>query len=313
DPLHNRGRHSLHNHFVVKSLDLTRPGGLVAVVTSRFTLDARNPAARRDMAERADLVGALRLPAGALRAAAGTDAVADLLILRRREPDRPSTGARWERTTSVGTPDGEVAINEYLARHPERVLGELRATGGQYSSADLTVRPDERPLPVALGEALAGIVAEARSAGLTWSPGALGRPAPLSTATSADRQLVGAHPEGSIVVTRSGSFARVAGGEVARYEVKPRGDAAELRALIGLRKWLDQLLALEATSADDEACAPARDSLNRRYDAYVDRYGALNRFSLVRTGQRIPTPVRTSTAEPAPPWAGSATIPPTAR
>ncbi|MDP9019534.1 MAG: DEAD/DEAH box helicase family protein [Actinomycetota bacterium] len=84
----------------------------------------------------------------------------------------------------------------------------------------------------------------------------------MLTATPADRQLVGAHPEGSIVVTQSGSFARVAGGEMARYEVKPRGDAAELRALIGLRDSLDQLLALEATSADDEACAPARDSLD---------------------------------------------------
>ncbi|MDQ1538468.1 MAG: hypothetical protein QOE58_2861, partial [Actinomycetota bacterium] len=81
DPAHNQGRHSLHNYFILKSLDLTRPGGLVAVMTSRFTLDARNPAARREMAERADLLGAVRLPAGALRAAAGTDAVTDVVIL----------------------------------------------------------------------------------------------------------------------------------------------------------------------------------------------------------------------------------------
>ncbi|MDQ1427397.1 MAG: hypothetical protein QOK39_873, partial [Acidimicrobiaceae bacterium] len=73
DPRHNRARHSLHNHFLVKSLHLVRPGGLVVALTSRFTLDVRNPAARREMAEMADLVGAVRLPEGAFRAVAGTD------------------------------------------------------------------------------------------------------------------------------------------------------------------------------------------------------------------------------------------------
>ena len=88
DPRHNRGGHSLHNHFIIKSLALTRPGGIVAVLTSRYTLDAQNPAARREMNAMADLVGAVRLPTGAHQRAAGTQVVTDLLILRRREPDR---------------------------------------------------------------------------------------------------------------------------------------------------------------------------------------------------------------------------------
>jgi SAM-dependent methyltransferase len=83
DRVHNPGRLSLHNHFIVKSLRLTRPGGLVALLTSRWTLDARNPAARREMAELAELVGAVRLPRGAFAAAAGTDAICDLLLLRQ--------------------------------------------------------------------------------------------------------------------------------------------------------------------------------------------------------------------------------------
>jgi len=84
DPDHNAGRHSIHNHFIMKGLDLTRPGGLIAVVTSRFTLDAKADAARQAMAERADLVGAIRLPAGTFRAAAGTDVVCDILVLSKR-------------------------------------------------------------------------------------------------------------------------------------------------------------------------------------------------------------------------------------
>jgi len=287
DPLHNRGGHSLHNHFIIKSLDLTHPGGLVAVVTSRFTLDARNPAARREMAERADLVGAVRLPAGALRAAAGTDAVADLLILRRREPGRAPGGESWERVTSVATPDGEATINEYLARHPERVLGELRATGGQYGQADLTVVAGPAPLDAALPQALRGVVADARVVGLTWSAYEGRRPDRVQSSTLQTRQLVEAHSEGSIVLA-AGGFARIAGGDVERYEVTPRRDTAELRALLGVRDAFNDLLALEATNADDEACAPARALLNRHYDAYADRYGALNRFSLVRTGRRDP-------------------------
>ena len=90
DPRHNPGAHSLHNHFILKSLHLTRPGGLVAVLSSHYTLDATNPAARREMSTLADLVGAVRLPTGAHRRAAGTDALMDLLILRRRHPDEPA-------------------------------------------------------------------------------------------------------------------------------------------------------------------------------------------------------------------------------
>ena len=287
DPLHNRGRHSLHNHFVIKSLDLTHPGGLVAVVTSRFTLDARNPAARRDIAERADLLGAVRLPAGALRAAAGTDAVADLLILRRRESGRPPAGESWERVVPVTTPDGEAMVNECLARRPERILGELRATGGQYGQADLTVKAGDRPLGEVLPTALRAVVAEARAGGLTWSAGEGRRPDRVPSTALQTRRLVESYSEGSIVLT-GGGFGRIVGGDVERYQVTPRRDAAELRALLGLRDGFSELLALESTNADDEACAPARAALNRRYDAYAQRYGPVNRFSLARTGRRDP-------------------------
>ena len=104
DPVDNANRHSIHNHFLLKALRLTRPGGIAAALTSHFTLDAANPAARREMSRYADLLGAIRLPSGAHRRTAGTEAVTDLLILRRREPVLRTTPPG--RASSIGRSTG---------------------------------------------------------------------------------------------------------------------------------------------------------------------------------------------------------------
>jgi hypothetical protein len=132
DARHNRGGHALHNYFILKSLHLTRPGGLVALLTSRYTLDARNPAARREMATLGDLIGALRLPAGALAASSGTDVVADLLLLRRRRDGATPSGPAWTATVPAPIEDGGGAelVNEYLAARPETILGTLAVDRG---------------------------------------------------------------------------------------------------------------------------------------------------------------------------------------
>jgi N12 class adenine-specific DNA methylase/SAM-dependent methyltransferase len=287
DPVHNPSRLSLHNHFIVKSLALTRPGGLVGVVTSRYTLDARNPVARREMAALGDLVGAVRLPGGTMRSAAGTDAITDIVILRRRAEGAPRAGEPWDRVTTVAAVGGDVEVNEYFARHPERVLGQPRAGGGQYRRSDPQVTPHDRPLGPDLTAALAGVVEEAGRAGLRATPrvtpapdlaGTLEADAARSTVTGLEAK------EGSIVTGPGGTFARITNGVPERFEVKPRSDRAELAALLGLRDAVGDLLALEAATVDDATTAPARAVLNARYDAYVAGYGPLNRFKLVRTG-----------------------------
>ena len=150
DPRHNRGKHSLHNYFLIKSLALTRPGGVMVALTSRYTMDARNPAARRELAQYADLVGALRLPGGAMRAVAGTEAVMDLLVLRRREPGadpHPDVPA-WDRVVDAevdGESSGEpatVQMNRYFAERPDQVLGVTVAGRGMYRDGELMVRGD---------------------------------------------------------------------------------------------------------------------------------------------------------------------------
>ena len=139
DPVHNRQQHSIHNHFIVKSLALTRPGGLAIVLSSRYTLDAANPAARREMSELADLLGAVRLPTGAHRRAAGTDAVTDLLILRRRPDGTEPLSQSWINTRTVQLQGGEARINEHFLEHPGRVLGELTVGHGMYGTDTLSV------------------------------------------------------------------------------------------------------------------------------------------------------------------------------
>ena len=143
DPQFNAGNHSMHNHFIVKSLAMTRPGGLAVVLSSSWTMDAVNPAARREMNSMADLVGAVRLPSGAHRRAAGTEALTDLLIFRRREANEPPRDTSWE-TVSAQRVDGQITkINTYFDMHPEHVLGELHVGTGMYGNETVSVKADD--------------------------------------------------------------------------------------------------------------------------------------------------------------------------
>jgi N12 class adenine-specific DNA methylase/SAM-dependent methyltransferase len=323
DRVHNPGRLSLHNYFIVKSLRLTRRGGLVALLTSRWTLDARNPAARREMAELAELVGAVRLPRGAFAAAAGTDAICDLLLLRRHHPLAPSPavaavcpacqrgrcdacrdgeewwcccqaprrGESWATVAEVEAAGGTVAVNEWFARHPQMILGELRAGGGAYGADELTVAATGGPLGEQLRGALDCLVAAAGPP-LPAVNNPADRPG-LATATATGTPYPGAaveayHKEGSLVATATGGFARISAGRSVPYTPSPKTQRDELRALLELRDALAATLAAQAGSGDDTAWRFAQQRLNRAYDHYRDRYGPLNRSRMVRTGRLEP-------------------------
>ncbi|MEU7822965.1 hypothetical protein [Catellatospora sp. NPDC049133] len=282
DPRHNPHGFSIHNHFIVKSLDLVKPGGLVAVLTSAYTMDAVNPAVRRVLAQSADLVGAVRLPSRAHRTAAGTDAVTDLLVLRKREPDRVPDSVEWELTSPITIGEHEKRINDYFIAHPHRVLGELTTGRGLYRDDDLTVRgPVGDELATALRETLAAIVAEATDRGLTFNP---------QTVTTEPVVLVGraeGRPEGYIQ-TVGDRFSVVHDGAVVPHDV-PASQAAELRALLGLRDTTMALLDAESASVDDtDEINQLRADLGRRYDTYVAKWGPINRFSLRKTGRVDP-------------------------
>jgi N12 class adenine-specific DNA methylase len=282
DRRHNASGHSIHNHFIVKSLRLTRPGGLVMALTSRYTMDARNPAARREIASLADLVGAVRLPSRAHQRAAGTGVVTDLLILRRREPGRQPEPTAWEQARLTELDGAQVPVNEYFLGHPDMVLGELAAIHGAYRADDLVVRAADDTVS-ALADALDSVAASASEHGLAWAPAepaAVGKPEP---AVSRSRE-----PDGYIRALADGTFTRVLNGAERPHEV-PRGQVGELRGLTGLRDMVSALLDAESASAEDTPrIGELRAELNRRYDAYLRAYGPLNRFSVRRTGRADP-------------------------
>ena len=139
DPEYDRLGFSIHNYFAAKMLDQVRPGGIAAFVTSRYTLDAKDESVRRYIAERGELLGAIRLPNNAFRANAGTDVVSDIIFLQRRE--QPLTELPdW---VHVGENEDGFAINNYFLQHPEMVLGTPTAESTQYGRQDYTVAPIE--------------------------------------------------------------------------------------------------------------------------------------------------------------------------
>ncbi|MGN6035885.1 helicase-related protein [Brevibacterium casei] len=305
DPVHNATRQSMHNHFILKSLRLTRPGGMVAVLTSQYTMDAQNPGARREMGLLADLVGAIRLPAGAHRRTAGTDVVTDLLILRRREDDEPLADDSWERVTPISIDGEQTRINAYFDAHPEHVLGDLTMRQGMYGARSLTVDGDLDRLEADLADALNQITFTARRAGMTFTP-------PTGETAARQAARVPSPPQvwdGSIVTTDDGGFGTVVDGAIEPLQV-PKSGAAEMRALLGLRDGASRLLAMEAATVDDtEEITAARESLYRDYRKYVGTYGPLNRYTLRRTGRTndageetyartVPTPIRLLRSDP---------------
>ena len=283
DRRHNPAGHSIHDHFIVKGLHLLRPGGVMAVLTSRYTLDSVNPAARREMAGLADLIGAVRLPSGSMAQAAGTDAVIDVLLLRRRENGVPRQDAvDWETTRAVRLGDDDVRVNAYFLDQPDRILGRL-ATGGMYRADSLSVVGDRDCAP-ALDAALSDLVARAEQRDLLYRPDTAAAAArPVAVVAAADRQ-----PERYLQAYPDGTFTQVVGGQPAPY-APPKTQAAELQKLLGLRDTAMRLLETEAASSDDTAeLDRLRAALGEQYDAYAAAYGSINRFNLHATGKTDP-------------------------
>ena len=167
DKAYNKLGFSIHNYFFAKALDQVRPGGLVAFVTSRYTMDAKDPTVRRYLSQRAELLGAIRLPNNAFQANARTDVVSDILFLQRREQPIV-TDEPW---VHLGLSQNGIPINSYFVEHSEMVLGELTLESTQYGREEATVRPLEGvSLTDQLREAVQHIQGNYQEASLrTWA------------------------------------------------------------------------------------------------------------------------------------------------
>ena len=297
DPVHNAAGHSLHNHFILKSLALTRPGGVVAVLTSHYTMDAANPAARREIAALGDLVAAVRLPMSAHQKAAGTQVITDVLVLRRRDPsDPPGEADGWTSTVPIGgDTDRQVSINEYFHQHPARVIGNVGIRSGQFGpELEVKLASADTDVALELRTRLDAELSRAAAGDPTWSLFGPRLPVDASMTRVLQADAPAEHQDRHIDIagedlvpgaTAGGRFSIVIDGQLVEHQV-PASQARELTALLGLRDTTVALLAAEAASAEDSTYIDGlRRELNTRYDAYAKRWGPINRITYRRTGR----------------------------
>ncbi|WP_055689450.1 DUF6884 domain-containing protein, partial [Streptomyces prasinus] len=272
DPKHNRGRHRLHNHFLIKSVALTRPGGVVALITSRHTLDAESATARDELFEMADLLGAVRLPNKAFARSAGTDVVTDIVVLRRRMDGEEPLDRSWLTSQKRAVGEHQLPVNDYFAAHPEHVLGTLTSRMGAHGPE---VAVDGDPdVGAALRTALRQVTDSAVLARRWYAPHPDGPYRPrLKLQPAADLQdftgRLSADVEGKLWQT-SGD------GEQVAVEL-PAEQHAQLAALIELKDLVRGLNDLDR-SGSDLALADAHRRLTKEtYQRYVAAHGPLSR------------------------------------
>ncbi|MCI3216412.1 N-domain protein, SNF2 family [Faecalibacterium sp. BCRC 81149] len=265
DKAYNKLGFSIHNYFFAKAIDQVRPGGIVAFVTSRYTMDSKDSTARKHMAERADLLGAIRLPNNAFRANAGTDVVSDIIFLQKR--DRPiDHEPDW---VQLGKTEDGFAINQYFVDHPEMVLGELTIESTQYGREELTVAPIE-------GASLADQLAEA----VQHIEGQYTE-IEVETLDIADaeneKHILPADPE-----VKNFSYT-VVDGEVFYRENSVMtqvelSDTAKGRVtgMVELRQIVNELIQQQLEDYPDEDIKATQEHLNAAYDAFTAKYGLLN-------------------------------------
>ena len=265
DKAYNKLGFSIHNYFFAKAIDQVRPGGVVAFVTSRYTMDSKDSTARKHMAERADLLGAIRLPNNAFRANAGTDVVSDIIFLQKR--DRPADiEPAW---VQLGKTEDDFAINQYFVDHPEMVLGVLSTESTQYGREELTVAPLEGiSLADQLAEAVQHIEGQYTAAEVDD---------PDIAEEEAARRTLPADPE-----VKNFSYT-VVDGEVFYRENSVMtqvelSDTAKGRVtgMVELRQIVNELIDQQLNDYPDEDIKATQAKLNAAYDAFTAKYGLLN-------------------------------------
>ena len=265
DKAYNKLGFSIHNYFFAKAIDQVRPGGVVAFVTSRYTMDSKDSTARKHMAERADLLGAIRLPNNAFRANAGTDVVSDIIFLQKR--DRPiDHEPEW---VQLGKTKDGFTINQYFVDHPEMVLGELTAESTQYGREELTVAPIE-------GTSLAGQLAEAVQH-IEGNYTAVEIAAPDVADAEAQRKTLPADP-----TVKNFSYT-VVDGEIYYRENSimtqiELSDNAKGRVagMVELRQIVNDLIDQQLEDYPDADIKASQAKLNAAYDAFTAKYGLIN-------------------------------------
>jgi len=275
DPEYRKHSFMLHDYFFAKTIDRVKPGGLVTFVTSKGTMDKGNARARQYLAERANLVGAIRLPQTAFKDNAGTEVVTDVLFFQKRGPGVPENDVAWLGTKEISTPQGTATINEYFADHPEMVLGEHAMTGSMYRSNEYTVTPRQGvDIEQAFAEAIKNL------------PEDMYRPQRGSREEKAavvDRDFNPKHQkEGGVYLGDDGTLRIIENGSGVALESRTGSNGKNiplnpkqkewLKGYVGVRDALKQAQLDQLTNGNWEASLKA---LNDAYDAFTKKHGKI--------------------------------------
>ncbi len=259
---------SIHDYFLAKSLDVVRAGGVLALITSRYTMDRQDSTVRRHLADNAVLLGAVRLPNTAFKANAGTEVTTDILFLQKRSPEM-LRGESWTDLQPVATAEGPVQVNEYFARHPEMMLGRMGLESGRFGTAPALIgNVDPAALQKAIEDLPSGVYTKRDRHGPFLRGGAEQVPA-----VGAVKDGGFAERDGQILVRHGDVFKPLALSATVR---------ARIRGMLPVRDAVREVFRTQLSDASEETIVDARRHLNRVYDSFVSRFGPLNAGQNVR-------------------------------
>jgi len=270
DPSYKRNlTRAIHDYFFAKSLDKLRPGGVMALVTSRYTMDKQDDTIRAYLADGADLAGAIRLPNTAFKGNAGTEVTTDILFLRKRRHGEIASGQAWRKLGDIETQDGPIAVNEYFARHPHMMLGRMKCEGTMYRGAEPTLEGELTP------ELLSRAVSALPEG--VFVPRDKGRapPRPAIEAESFTGVKEGAFAErdGRLFIRNGNSF------DPANISAN---SAARVRGMMAIRDAVRYVFKTQLDDAPEGDITQARALLNRMYDVFVSRHGPISSRENIR-------------------------------
>lgn len=273
DPAYRKQRFSLHDYFFAKTIDKVRPGGLLVFVTSRYTMDKLDPKARQYIAERADLIGAIRLPQTAFKENAGTEVVTDVLFLQRRAPGAERGGADWLASEPISVGGEQIPINSYYAAHPEMVLGQHSTTGSMYRAKEYTVVPGEQNIEQAFAHAIETLPENIyQSAAPKAASDAVAKTVEADMRPSAEK-------EGAVYVKDGALFRREDGVGRPLSDLGEKLTAKDLEWIKDYVPLRDAVKQAQRDQLQDGNWEKSLAALNKVYDSFIKKHGEISAFS----------------------------------
>ena len=266
DPDYNKYNFYIHDYFIAKGVDKIKPNGLMAVITSKGTMDKQNPSIRKYIADRAELVGAIRLPNTAFKQTANTEVVTDILFFRKREEKINATIENTEWLATGKTEEG-YEINNYYIAHPEMILGTLAKETGLYGAEDITVKPDGRDLSEAINGAISRLPQDFYV-----------NPEYTEETESKEEVEVDYDVKPMNLKALNGKLYMRVGDSMVEQPVPtfPKDAYQRIVEMIAIRKQLRKVLDLQVEGCSDDVLTREQWQLGARYDMFVKRFGYIN-------------------------------------